>query len=80
MNVIRHDDEGVDLHAGFRALILHDGQEKFDVSFNLKYSSSLRGDKSDEECSDFLRGERHWERIIPSEAKASYFIAIKSGA
>lgn len=59
MDVVGHDDEGVELEAAFGAVLLEDFEEEFGVAFDLEETSSVGGGGGDEERSDFLGCERH---------------------
>jgi len=59
MDVVGHDDEGMDRHAVLCALVSHYGEEEFGGAVGLEDAASLCGDEGEEESPDFLRRERH---------------------
>jgi len=59
MEVVGHEDDGVELVAAFGAVVVEKLEEEVRVSVGLEEASALSGDGGDEEGSDFLRREVH---------------------
>lgn len=60
MNVVGHDDEGVELISTFEAVFVEEIYEKCGVGFGLEESTTVCGYGGDEKGSQFLQSERHW--------------------
>ncbi len=54
MNVVRHQDEGVELIARLRAIVVQDAQQKLRVCVSLKDAAAIRRDAGDEEGANLL--------------------------
>ena len=63
MDVVGHNDEGVECEAAFGSLILKSVDEEQGVAFDLEEASPGGGDRGDEVCADFLRRQRLGWRI-----------------
>ena len=61
MDVIGHDDKGVELNAFFGALLLKDFYEECGVLFDLEEASAIGGGRCDEVGAEFLWGSWHGE-------------------
>jgi hypothetical protein len=61
MDVVGHDDEGVELQAVLPALLLEDFDQEKGVLFYLEETSAVGGDGCDEVGAEFLRGSWHGE-------------------
>jgi len=59
MDVIGHNDEGVELIVALYAVRLEDIEEQLGVRCDLKESSTIGADGGYEECPDLLWSERH---------------------
>ena len=59
MEVVGHEDEGVDLVAAFGAVVVEEVEEEGRVRVGLEEAAAIGGDGGDEEGSEFLRGEGH---------------------
>lgn len=59
MEVVGHQDEGVDLVAVFGAVFVEKLEEEVGVRVGLEEPSAIGGDGGDEEGADFLRGSLH---------------------
>lgn len=57
MDVVGHEDEGVQLIAALGAVVVEKLEEQVDVRVGLKNAAAIRGDGGDEEGAEFLRGE-----------------------
>lgn len=57
MDVIGHEDEGMDRIATLSAVVVHQTDQEIRVGVGLEGAAAVRGDGGDEEGADFLRGE-----------------------
>jgi len=57
MDVIGHEDEGVDRVASFGAIVVEKLKEEVCVDVGLEETATIRGDGGDEESAKLLRGE-----------------------
>ena len=64
VDVIGHQDEGVEMIAVFCAILPENVEEEFGVRLDLKESTTVCGIRCDEECPDFLRSERHLASLV----------------
>ena len=56
MEMVGHEDEGVELVAAFGAVFVHQVEKEIRVRVGLEEAAAIRGDGGDEEGADFLRG------------------------
>ena len=61
MDVVGHDDEGVELNSIHASLFSKDVHKEGCVLFDLEEASAIGGDRCDEVGSEFLRGSWHGE-------------------
>jgi hypothetical protein len=59
VDVVRHDDEGVELNSLFGSLFLKDVQEEGCVLFDLEEASAIGGDGCNEIGAEFLWSSWH---------------------
>ncbi len=59
MEVVGHEDEGVELVAAFGAVVVEELEEEVGVVVDLEEAAAISGNGGDEEGADFLRGEVH---------------------
>jgi hypothetical protein len=62
VDVIRHEDEGVELVTPLRAIVVHQVQKEICVRVGLEETAAIGGDGGDKEGADLLRGEFVHER------------------
>lgn len=63
MEVVGHQDEGVDLIAAFGAVIVEELEEEGGVRVGLEETAAIGGDGGDEEGADFLRCSLHRSKL-----------------
>jgi len=63
VEVVGHEDEGVELVAAFCAVIVEYLEEEIGVGVGLKEAAAIGGDGGDEEGSNFLRGSLHRSKL-----------------
>src|ERR1039458_5834927 len=63
MEMVWHEDEGVELVAAFGAVGIEEVQEERRVRVGLEETAALGGDGGNEEGSDFLRGSLHRSKL-----------------
>ena len=61
MDVVGHDDEGVELNSILGSLFLKDFDQEVCVLFDLEEASAIGGDRCDEVGAEFLRSSWHGE-------------------
>jgi hypothetical protein len=61
LDVVGHEDEGVQCDSRFGTVVLKDLDEEEAVPFNLEEAAALRCNACDKEGADLLRGKRHRE-------------------
>jgi hypothetical protein len=61
MDVVRHDDEGVNLNPVLASLFLQDMDEEVCILFDLEEASAIGSDRCDEVGAKFLRNSWHGE-------------------
>jgi len=59
VDVVGHEDEGMEMIAAFFAIIAQCGEEKFGMRFDLKQPAAVCRVRGDKERPDFLRGGKH---------------------
>jgi hypothetical protein len=64
MNVVGHEDEGVELVTALGAVFVEDVQEEVRVRVGLEEAAAVRGNGGDEEGSDFLWWEGQGKRLV----------------
>lgn len=63
MDVVRHEDESVDLVAASGAIFIEKLEEEVRVRVGLEKAAAIGGDGSDEEGAEFLRGALHESKL-----------------
>jgi hypothetical protein len=64
MDVVGHDDEGVELNSILASLFLKDVHKEGCVLFDLEEASAICGDRCDEVRAKFLRSSWHGEEGV----------------
>ncbi|HTV05308.1 MAG TPA: hypothetical protein VME86_08060 [Acidobacteriaceae bacterium] len=63
MDVVGHDNVGVETEASFGLVFFEDGDKELCVGFDAEEGASVRGDGGDEEGADFLRCDEHSREV-----------------
>ena len=63
VEVVWHEDEGVDLVAAFGAVVVEELEEKVGVVVDLKEAAAISGAGCDEEGADFLGSSLHRSKL-----------------
>ena len=79
MDVVRHEDEGVDLISTLRSILIQQLEQELGVGFDLKKPAAIRSYSCDEVRADFLRGDVvHVARVAFSAGNEKMTI-VRSG-
>jgi hypothetical protein len=76
MEVVWHEDEGVESVAAFGAVVVEELEEEVRVSVGLEEAAAIGGDGGDEEGSDFLRGEVHEGEVRAGGSERKDYVGL----
>jgi hypothetical protein len=76
VEMVGHEDDGVDLVAAFGAVVVEKLEEEVRVGVGLEETATIGGDGGDEEGSDFLRGEVHEGEVRAGGSERKDYVGL----